>query len=158
MSAVAITSMTGFARSEGRVEGRTPLAWAWEAKSVNGKNLEVRLRLPPGFDSLEIPARQAAAERFARGSLSLSLNVATETAGRDVAADEALFDSLITLSVRKAKQFAPDMGKFLAPAAFDGLMALAQVRTSAEQPNPEILAARDAALLAGLKTALTGLE
>ena len=45
----AVASMTGFARIEGEAEG---LAWAWEIKSVNGKALDLRLRLPPGFDAL----------------------------------------------------------------------------------------------------------
>ena len=158
MSAVAVTSMTGFARSEGHFEGRLPFAWVWEAKSVNGKNLEVRLRLPQGFESLEIPARQAAAELFTRGSLTLSLSLAAETATREIAVDETLLDALIALASRKSSQLGPDvMGKAIAPARLDGLMALAQARGSSEQLDAETLAARDAKLVGGLKTALTGL-
>ena len=60
-------SMTGFAESTGSHDG---LRWRWEAKSVNGRSLDLRLRTPPGFDGLEPPARMLAAERFRRGSLA----------------------------------------------------------------------------------------
>ena len=54
-----LASMTGFARTEGNAAG---LAWAWELRSVNGRGLDLRLRLPPGWDSLE-PALREAAQR-----------------------------------------------------------------------------------------------
>ncbi len=148
--AVIVTSMTGFARAEGRLAGKIPMAWSWEAKSVNGKNLEVRVRTPHGFDGLEIAAKQAAAEHFARGSLSLLLTVAGETAAREAVVDEALLDDLIALAARKT-------GAGVAPAALDGLMALAQTREAATPPDAEAVTARDAALLAGLKAALGNL-
>ena len=68
---MTISSMTGYARSDGQIPG---LAWVWEARSVNGRGLDVRLRLPPGFDAIEPAVREAAAKRFARGIISLSLN------------------------------------------------------------------------------------
>ncbi len=152
--AVIVTSMTGFARAEGRLTGKIPMAWSWEAKSVNGKNLEVRMRTPHGFEALEIPARQAAAEIFARGSLNLLLTVTTETASRESAVDEAVLDSLIALANRKAGS----LGAGVAPASLDGLMALAQSREAAgAPPDAEAIAARDAALLVGLKAALANL-
>ena len=54
---MALSSMTGFARSHG-VCGS--YAWAWEIKSVNGKGLDLRLRLPSGWDAIEVPARAPA--------------------------------------------------------------------------------------------------
>lgn len=148
--AVVVTSMTGFARAEGRLGGKTPMAWSWEAKSVNGKNLEVRMRTPHGFEGLEIAARQAAAEVFTRGSVNLLLTVTAETAGRETTVDEAVLDKLIALAARKD-------GAGVAPAGLDGLMALAQTRETAVTPDAEAVAARDAGLLAGLKTALANL-
>ena len=74
--------MTGFARAEG--EHTTPaggLRWIWEVKSVNGRGLDVKLRLPPGFDALEQPARAAAAQAFKRGSLQATLSLARDAAG-----------------------------------------------------------------------------
>jgi uncharacterized protein (TIGR00255 family) len=69
---MALSSMTGFARSHG-VCGS--YAWAWEIKSVNGKGLDLRLRLPSGFDAVEVPARARIAEVLARGSIQASLAV-----------------------------------------------------------------------------------
>jgi uncharacterized protein (TIGR00255 family) len=154
MTAVKITSMTGFARTEGRLEGKTPFAWSWEARSVNGKNLEVRVRVPHGYESLEIPARTAAAELFARGSLNLVLTVTAETATRDVAIDEGLLDQLIALAARKVAGLSLEAKTVVEPARLDGLMALAQTRAAGEVVDSAALAERDAGLLAGLKTAL----
>ena len=49
-----LSSMTGFARASGSAQG---LFWQWEIKSVNGKALDVRLRLPQGFEAMETPVR-----------------------------------------------------------------------------------------------------
>src|SRR4051795_7205128 len=67
---MAISGMTGFGRAEG-ASG----AWSWavEARSVNGRNLEVRFRGPPGFDGLERLARDGAQARFQRGQLTIGV-------------------------------------------------------------------------------------
>ena len=62
--------MTGFGRAEGALQGWT---WAVEARSVNGRNLEVRFRGPPGFDGLERAAREAAQARFQRGQVTVGV-------------------------------------------------------------------------------------
>ena len=72
---MALSSMTGFARRNG-TEG--PYAWAWELKSVNGKNLDVRLRLPPGWDAVEAPVRAKAAEALSRGTIYGTLSARRE--------------------------------------------------------------------------------
>ncbi|MBZ0146858.1 MAG: hypothetical protein K8F62_04845, partial [Pseudorhodoplanes sp.] len=61
---MALSSMTGFARSHG---ASGTYAWSWELKSVNAKGLELRLRIPPGWDAIEVPARAKAAETLSRG-------------------------------------------------------------------------------------------
>ncbi|MFM9152927.1 MAG: YicC/YloC family endoribonuclease, partial [Methylocystis sp.] len=63
-----VASMTGFSRMQGAVG---PWSYAWELKSVNSKGLDIRLRLPPVFDSLEIKARQAIAARLTRGAITV---------------------------------------------------------------------------------------
>src|SRR3954462_9414852 len=65
---MTISGMTGFGRSEGALAG---WSWAVEARSVNGRNLEVRFRGPPGFDALERAAREQAQARFQRGQLTV---------------------------------------------------------------------------------------
>ncbi len=142
MADIAVTSMTGFARAEGRIEGGSSFAFAWEAKSVNGKNLEVRLRVPAGFDSVEPAARQAANEAFSRGSINLALNVVTETGTHQLSIDESILDQLIALAAKRGSALAPGV----APASLDGLMAMAQGRPPQEMPDATALAARDAAL------------
>ena len=159
MSAVALTSMTGFARAEGRFDGKSPFAWAWEAKSVNGKNLDVRVRVPHGFDSLELPARQAAAQALSRGSLNLTLVITSDTASVGTGVDEAVLDALIDLAKRKAIQHGTQVfGNFVELPRLDGLMALAQGRPAPEILDAGAIAARDGALIAGLKSALAALQ
>ena len=67
---MTISGMTGFGRAEGSLD-----AWSWavEARSVNGRNLEVRFRGPPGFEGLERAAREGAQSRFQRGQLTIGL-------------------------------------------------------------------------------------
>ena len=74
---MALQSMTGFARAEGEAGGAS---FAWELKSVNGKGLEARLRLPQGLERLEQAVRGAIQRRFARGNVHASLTV-TRAAG-----------------------------------------------------------------------------
>jgi len=76
---MAPCGMTGFGRAEGALGDWT---WAVEARSVNGRNLEVRFRGPNGFDGLERAAREAAQSRFQRGQVSVTLTAKrTEGAG-----------------------------------------------------------------------------
>ena len=63
---MALSSMTGFARSHG-VTGA--YAWSWELKSVNAKGLDVRLRLPPGWDAVEAPGAIERRRALARGNV-----------------------------------------------------------------------------------------
>lgn len=75
---MAVASMTGFARKEGAIAG---FAWTWELKSVNGRNLDIRCRVPGGYDALEQFARGTAAEILKRGNVNaaLTLNVQEKT-------------------------------------------------------------------------------
>src|SRR3954463_5821946 len=67
---MTISGMTGFGRGEGALGD---WSWAVEARSVNGRNLEVRFRGPPGFEGLERAAREGAQSRFQRGQLTIGL-------------------------------------------------------------------------------------
>ncbi|MGC1680838.1 MAG: YicC/YloC family endoribonuclease, partial [Pseudolabrys sp.] len=69
---MALSSMTGFARGQGAAG---PYAWNWEIKSVNAKGLDLRFRLPPGWDAVEVPARARAVEKLSRGSIYANLTV-----------------------------------------------------------------------------------
>ena len=86
-----LASMTGFARTEGNAAG---LAWAWELRSVNGRGLDLRLRLPPGWDSLEPALREAAGKRLKRGNVTANLAIKRENEPRLVADPVALEQAL----------------------------------------------------------------
>jgi uncharacterized protein (TIGR00255 family) len=84
-------SMTGFAREQGQ---HGDLSWVWEVKSANGKNADVRFRLPPGFESLETSIRSMASKIFARGNIQLSLNVEQVKEERGLVVNEAFLTEL----------------------------------------------------------------
>src|SRR6516165_12605983 len=91
----ALASMTGFARAEGAAAG---LAWTWEVRSVNGRGLDLRLRLPPGWDSLEPGLRDAAGKVLKRGNVTANLTVKRENEPRLVA-DPAALEQALTLAL-----------------------------------------------------------
>jgi uncharacterized protein (TIGR00255 family) len=94
---MTISSMTGFARADGSADG---LNWIWEARSVNGRGLDVRLRLPPGYEALEIPARDAVAKRFARGNVSLSLSIEKQQTNGAIRLNEQVLADVIKAADR----------------------------------------------------------
>lgn len=71
-----LSSMTGFARAEGAL---APWTWYFEAKSVNGRGLDLRCRMPPGYDWLEAELRARAPKHFKRGNIQISLTLERET-------------------------------------------------------------------------------
>jgi uncharacterized protein (TIGR00255 family) len=87
----ALASMTGFARAEGSAAG---LSWAWELRSVNGRGLDLRFRLPPGWDPLEPTLRGAAGKALRRGNVTANLTVKRESETRLVADPAALEQAL----------------------------------------------------------------
>lgn len=144
---MTIASMTGFAESAGSQGG---LRWRWEAKSVNGRSLDMRLRIPPGYDALEPPARKLAGERFLRGAFQISLTVEPEAGTRGLSIDAAALAS----AVKIAREVAAETG--LAPARVDGLLGLKGVIVQDEGVAPldeKARGARDAAILESLATA-----
>ena len=144
-----LSSMTGFAETLGR---HAKLRWRWEAKSVNGRGLDFRLRIPSGFEGLEPGARMLAAERFKRGSLQAVLTVEVEEGARGFRVDPAALAD----AVRIAKKIEAETG--LQPARVDGLLALKGVVVQEEQAlNDEARLKRDAALLESLASALDAL-
>lgn len=67
---MTVASMTGFSRSHGAFGS---WAYAWELKSVNAKGLDLRLRVPPALDAVEVKARAAISARLTRGSVVANL-------------------------------------------------------------------------------------
>jgi uncharacterized protein (TIGR00255 family) len=147
---MTIVSMTGFAEAHGSREGAR---WRWEAKSVNGRGLDLRLRLPPGFDGIEAVARQLANERFKRGSIQAQLTFEAGESVRALKVDPVA----LAAAVRIAQELASETG--LAPARVDGLLALKGVIVQDEVlplEAPE-RGMRDAAIIETMATAFDAL-
>jgi uncharacterized protein (TIGR00255 family) len=141
--------MTGFARQEG---GDGTVSWSWEIKSVNGKALDLRCRLPSGYEALEPMARAAAAERCARGNLQVGLAVDTSDRPLRVRVNQALLDQLLELAETLKGRAGADAPRL------DGLLALrGVVEAVEEEEDPEARAAREAAMAADLGLALDAL-
>ncbi|MGY2052645.1 YicC/YloC family endoribonuclease [Methylobacterium sp. JK268] len=145
---MSIASMTGFAREAG-VTG--PVQWAWEVRSVNGRGLEVRLRVPPGFEALGEEARGKLQKRLARGQCQLTLTLSrAETAPR-VRINEALLASLLDAVGRLKRP------EGIAPATLDGLLQVRGVIESEEVREDAALLETDLAAAADrLADALVG--
>lgn len=145
-----IASMTGYSRAQGSDDRRR---WVWEARSVNGRNLEIRCRVPQGFERLENPARTAVGGRVKRGSVSLTLTIASERQSKPLSINRTLLAELGALveEVRRTTGAA-------APSA-DGLLRVRGVIEEEEDSaeSEEALAKLDKALQSTLDEALKSL-
>jgi uncharacterized protein (TIGR00255 family) len=136
--------MTGFARAEGDDLG---ISWVWEMKSVNSKSLDLRLRLAPGFDSLEPQLRAMLAQRFRRGNFSASLAV-TRTTPAVVRVNRETLAQLVALMNELAGEIEA------APPRIDGLLALRGVVEMVEDEPDAVLEERRRAVLDSWRIAL----
>lgn len=144
-------SMTGFAALPGSGGGAD---WVWEARSVNGRGLEVRLRLAEGVEALEPVIRAAVAERFRRGSIQITLKLtARATAGLgeiNRAALDAALDQVATVQAGAERA-----GVALVPPSAAEVLALrGVVETARAAADPDGLAKAAAAGVAPLLDAL----
>jgi uncharacterized protein (TIGR00255 family) len=147
---MAVQSMTGFARAAAEHDGASI---AWELRSVNGKGLEARLRLPPGLDRIEQPAKQAIQKRFARGNVQASLSAARSGSAARPVVNVAFLEEAAALAQRLQALYG------CAPATADGLLALRGVLDIPELADDgDTKTSLDAAILATLEEALAGLE
>ncbi len=89
-----VSSMTGFARVEGSL-GET--RWVWELKSVNGRGLEPRFRLPPGYDFLDQNLRKALGEEFSRGSFNVFLSLKGAAVEGALSVNRAALESALAM-------------------------------------------------------------
>jgi uncharacterized protein (TIGR00255 family) len=146
---MTLSSMTGFARGHG-VSG--PYAWAWELKSVNAKGLDLRLRLPAGWDAVEIPARSRAAEVLTRGTVYGTLTVERQGVVPVVRINEpVLAAALATIRSLAGRVEA-------APPRLDGILALKGViEVIDEDEKEEDRRAAETAVVAGFQQTLAEL-
>ena len=141
---MGVASMTGFARAQGEAPGTS---WIWEVKSVNGRALDLRLRLAPGFDAVEPELRAALAQRFRRGNISANLSLSRTTAPALRVNREALSQFVALINELTGEVEA-------APPRLDGLLALRGVVETVENEDEAVVEARRQAVLAGWSAAL----
>lgn len=143
---MSLKSMTGFGRSAGIVDGTS---WHWEVRSVNGKALELRFRMPSGLEALEVKARALLQEKLSRGNLSLSLSLRRETGALLIRLNEA--------ALAQAREAAERARALLdsPPASLDTLLSMRGVVEVVEgEESEEAHAKLEEVLLQGLGAAL----
>jgi uncharacterized protein (TIGR00255 family) len=149
-----LTSMTGFADQPGTAEA---LTWSWEARSVNGRGLDLRLRLPEGFETLEAPVRAAAARSIARGSVTVALRLGRGGAGGLLPRLNADALAAAVAAAMAANEAAAGQGLDLAPMTAADLLAVRGV-LEAEGAAPAENAAVMAALTEGIEAVFAALR
>ncbi len=144
-----LASMTGFARAHGDLG---PWRFSWELKTVNSKGLDLRLRVPPGFDAVEIKARGVIAAKIARGACSAGLSAKRSDSAGLARIDRAALDRLLA-----ALDDVP-LHANLRPASLDGLLSVRGIVEVVEpEDNDEERARLEAAVLDHLDGALARL-
>ncbi|MEP9349673.1 YicC/YloC family endoribonuclease [Xanthobacter sp. KR7-225] len=144
-----LASMTAFARAAGAAG---PWRLAWEVRSVNGKGLDVRLRLPPGFDLIEAEVRALAGRHLTRGSLNATLTAAREGEAVSVSVNQAALEALLTAARATAHKFSVPAPGLDALLTVKGIVEVSEAKESEAE-----MRALAATALAAFEEALTAL-
>jgi len=142
---MALASMTGFARTPGEAG---PVRWTWELRSVNGKSLDLRIRIPTGLETLEPRIRERCARVLRRGNVSIGLAMQRDQSEQQLQVNELALDAVLS-TIELLKNRVPD----LAPPSLDGILSQKGVF---ELKEPEDDEAAQAALHKALLTTLDG--
>lgn len=146
---MALHSMTGFARADGAAFG---YRWTWEIRSVNGKGLDLRQRLPPGFERLEPRVRERCTARLTRGNVQISLSVTAEGGTNRIRINEEVLAEVIAAMDRIGETID------VQPPTLDGILAIRGVVETSEAEMDEVeRAALDAELLLSFEEAIAEL-
>lgn len=147
---MTLQSMTGFARSEG-TSGR--YRWAWELRSVNGKGLDLRLRLPSGMEALETAFRDIASQSLSRGNIQAGLSLSASETKLEAVVNRDALDAVLALKQELGSAISD------APISFDTLLSvrgLVEFREPVE--TEEVQSARNADIVAGFSAAVAALR
>ncbi len=146
---MTLASMTGFARADG---SHGTVRWTWELRSVNGKGLDIRARLPNGFDGLEPAVRKVLGGKLTRGNVSLTLTVQREAGQTSLVVNEAILASVTAAMKKVSTQIDA------APPTLDGILSFRGVLETQDvvEDEAEIKARRDG-VMSSLDEALAGL-
>lgn len=145
-----LASMTGFARESGTLPDGT--SFVWELRSVNGRGLDLRLRVPNGLDAIEAALREAAGRRLKRGNVSATLTLKREERAPRLTPDPAALEQAIALATGVAQRLGAPPPRAEAILALPGVL-----RAETAEPDEAAEEAKRAALVAAFETALAGL-
>ncbi len=145
-----LASMTGFARESGTLPDGT--SFVWELRSVNGRGLDLRLRVPGGLDALEPALREAAGRHLKRGNISANLTLKREERAPRLTPDPAALDQAIALATGVAQRLGAPPPRAEAILALPGVL-----RAEVAEPDEAAEEAKRAALLAAFEAAVKGL-
>ena len=140
--------MTGFARSEGALNG---IAWAWELRSVNGRTLELRFRLPNGWDAMEAGWRDMAGKALKRGNVTVNLTIKRESQTR-LELDPAALEQVLKIATDLHRRIPGSP-----PPSAEALLSLPGVLRQAQVDQQDEKAAAAADVQAGFIVALADL-
>ena len=147
---MALQSMTGFARVEGANERAR---WIWEIRSVNGKGLDMRLRLPPAFEAMQIKMRNLVSKRIRRGNLQINLNIEHQDVQALPVVNQAALDAVLEIISRLQDRIDCQKPSAEQILRLKGVLELGEVSEGSE--NTEKMQEE---LLASFTDALTELE
>lgn len=141
---MVLNSMTGFARADGEHNGAR---WHWEARTVNGRGLDIRLRLPSGMERLEVKLRSICARHIRRGNCSISLNIRRAEEGARLKLNEQALGDVLAA----AEQIRQTVS--CGPLSLDGLLSMRGVLEAVEaDDDSEDTEQLDAALVASFES------
>ena len=146
---MTMKSMTGFSRSDGAAG---MVSWHWEVRSVNGRGLDIRTRVPPGFEVLEAPLRDAVNKRLSRGSVNITLAVKRTQGEPELRLNEKVLDQVLAAIEQLKTRIA------IGPPAAEALLNVKGLIELVEPEESEGEAReRTERMLASLDEALDGL-
>jgi len=119
-----IRSMTGFASAKGEF---APYRWGWELRSVNGKGLDIRLRVPDWLEGLEAALRTELAKSVSRGNVTLSLRVTRGEESGAVSLNTTTMSAVLN-ALAAVEAEAMERGMTLAPSKASDLLPLRGMR------------------------------
>ena len=144
-----LRSMTGFARADG---AGAINRWTWEVRSVNGKGLDIRLRLPAGFDHIEVPARERIGGLLARGNVQAALTTQAQPGATRITINDDVLADVMAAMERISGRMS------VQPPTLDGILSVRGVVETVEAEQDEAVRAElAAAILSDLDAALVAL-
>ena len=97
-----LSSMTGFGRAQGQFENYN---WIWEIKSVNGKGIDIRMRIPSGLDAIDQHIKSSLRKSISRGSVNVSLQLQKDSSEAQVNVNEQALEKLIVVAKAAANKY-----------------------------------------------------